>query len=151
MSEEYLTKSWETIRGNIQEILPEMFPNVCTDFVRKKDYAEAAVSLSSQQLAEDITDEIVTMLGYNVLYARCSDDGSTYHVALYSQPYEEEMAVVLMESLQHGIIEEIKVQVFDSLDTMYAHVRHLWAESLFIEGVLLEGAETESEIAVKFF
>ena len=60
------------------------------------------------------------------------------------------MVVVIMDSIQHGLIESVKVLFFDSLDTMYAHVRQMWIDSLFQDGKLLEGIEQESELMQDF-
>lgn len=60
------------------------------------------------------------------------------------------MVVVIMDSIQHGLIESVKVRFFDSLDTMYNHVRRLWIDSLFLKGKLLNGIEQEAELLQDF-
>ena len=61
------------------------------------------------------------------------------------------MVVVVLDSIQHGLTESVKVLFFDSLDTMYNHVRQMWIDSLFMKGELLEGIEQEAELMQDFF
>ena len=150
MNEKYLAQTLDEFQKKLKTYLSTYFrPEPVTPVIRK-DYAECVYPLTSQQLAEDMADEFATCLHHRILYARESSSGTEYHVALYSQPYEHNMVVVIMDSIQHGLIESVKVLFFDSLDTMYAHVRQMWIDSLFQDGKLLEGIEQESELMQDF-
>ena len=150
MREENLTKCFEIFRGEISKRMASYFSLGNENLVFKKDCSECVIPLASQQMAEDMTEEFSTCLDYQVLYEKRTPDGSDYHVALYSIPYENEMVVVIMDSIQHGLIESVKVRFFDSLDTMYNHVRQLWIDSLFLKGKLLNGIEQEAELLQDF-
>ena len=119
MREENLTKCFEIFRGEISKSMASYFSLGNEHLVFRKDCSECVIPLASQQMAEDMTEEFSTCLDYQVLYEKRTPDGSDYHVALYSIPYENEMVVVIMDSIQHGLIESVKVRFFDSLDTMY--------------------------------
>lgn len=150
MNEEYLTQTIEEFKDKLRTYLSTYFKPGTEKPVMRKGYAECTFRLSYQQLVEDMADEFVTCLHHHVLYARKSDGGTEYHVVLYSQPYDHDMVVVVMDSIQHGLIECVKVLFFDSLDNMYAHVRQMWIDSLFLEGKLLEGIEQEAELIQDF-
>ena len=150
MREENLTKCFEIFRGEISKRMASYFSLGNEHLVFRKDCSECVIPLASQQMAEDMTEEFSTSLDYQVLYEKRTPDGSGYHVALYSIPYENEMVVVIMDSIQHGLIESVKVRFFDSLDTMYNHVRQLWIDSLFLKGKLLNGIEQEAELLQDF-
>ncbi|MBQ8096365.1 MAG: hypothetical protein IJ243_04680 [Prevotella sp.] len=150
MREENLTKCFEIFRGEISKRMASYFSLGNENLVFRKDCSECVIPLASQQMAEDMTEEFSTCLDYQVLYEKRTPDGSDYYVALYSIPYENEMVVVIMDSIQHGLIESVKVRFFDSLDTMYNHVRQLWIDSLFLKGKLLNGIEQEAELLQDF-
>ena len=145
-----MTKCFEIFRGEISKRMASYFSLGNEHLVFRKDCSECVIPLASQQMAEDMTEEFSTCLDYQVLYEKRTPDGSDYHVALYSIPYENEMVVVIMDSIQHGLIESVKVRFFDSLDTMYNHVRQLWIDSLFLKGKLLNGIEQEAELLQDF-
>lgn len=145
-----MTQTVGEFRNKLRTYLSTYFRPGAEIPVQRKDHAECIFPLSYQQLAEDMTDEFVTCLHYHILYAKKNSNDSEYHVALYSLPYEHDMVVVIMDSIQHGLIESVKVLFFDSLDIMYAYVRQMWIDSLFQKGKLLEGIEQEAELMQDF-
>ena len=151
MNEEYLTQTIEEFRGKLRTYLSTYFKPGNENPIIRKDYAECLFPLTFQQLTEDMADEFTTCLDYHILYANRSHDGSEYHAVLYSRPFEHDMVVVVLDSIQHGLTESVKVLFFDSLDTMYNHVRQMWIDSLFMKGELLEGIEQEAELMQDFF
>ena len=151
MNDNYLTFSLEAFQGKLRSFLPKFMDGNHNETIQRKDYLETTFPLSFQQLAEDMTDELVTKLDYHVLYARKSDDDKIYHIVLYSIPYEHELVVIHMDSLQHGIIEDIRVKFFESMEIMYNHVLQLWHDSLFMRDKLLEGVEQEAELMMNFY
>lgn len=151
MNENYFTKSIEEFRSKLDSNMPTFFAKDSAKNEQRATFVETVFHLSYQQLAEDLTDDFVTSLRFNVLYARKSFDDKVFHVVLYSIPYEHEMVVVHMDSLQHGILEEIRVKFFDSMETMYNHVLQLWHDSLFMNDKLLEGVEQEAELMMDFY
>lgn len=151
MNENYFTKSVEEFQDKIRSFLPTFMDGNHTQTTQRNKYLETVFPLLFQQLAEDMTDEFATKLDYHVLYARKSDDDKKYHIVLYSIPYEHEMVVIHMDSLQHGILEDIRVKFFDSMETMYNHVLQLWHDSLFMNDKLLEGIEQEADLMMDFY
>lgn len=151
MVENYFTKSIDEFHRKLDGNMPTFFAIDNTQTIDRNSFVEEILPLSFQQLAEDLTDEFATNMRFHVLYARKSYDDKVYHVVLYSIPYEHEMVVVHMDSLQHGILEEIRVKFFDSMEVMYNHVRQLWYDSLFMKNKLLEGVEQEAELLMNFY
>ncbi len=151
MIENYFTNSVIEFQNKIRSFLPKFMEGNYTQTLTHQDCLETIFPLSFQQLAEDMTDELVTKMDFHVLYARKSYDDKIYHVVLYSIPYEYEMVVIHMDSLQHGILEEIRVKFFSSMEVMYNHVRQLWHDSLFMKDKLLEGVEQEAELLMDFY
>ena len=151
MSDNYLTKSVEKFQGKLRSYFPKFMEGNYNEKVICSSYLEVVFPLSFQQLAEDMTDEIVKKLDYHVLYARKSNDDKIYHIVLYSKPYVHEMVVIHMDSLQHGILEDIRVKFFDSMEVMYNHVLQLWHDSLFMNEKLLEGVEQEADLVMDFY
>ena len=147
----YFTKSLEEFQGKLQNFMPAYFGKIGKVVMKETDGMEVLLPLAYQQLAEDLTDDFVNDLHLHVLFAKKSYDDKIYRIVLYSTPYEHEMVVIQMDSLQHGILEEIRVSFFDSLEKMYSHARQLWYESLFMKGKLLEGIEQEAELMQDFF
>jgi hypothetical protein len=150
MIENYFTNSADMFVAKIDKTMPTFFSVDKMQKIERDSYIEVVIPLSFQQLAEDLTDEFAESLRFHVLYARKSYDDKIYHVVLYSIPYEHEMVVIHMDSLQHGILEEIRVKFFSSMEVMYNHVRQLWHDSLFMKDKLLEGVEQEAELLMDF-
>ena len=151
MNDNYLTISINEFQSKLDKSMPTFFSKENIQLIERNTFLEAVFPLSYQQLAEDLTDEFATNLRFHVLYARRTHDDKIYHIVLYSIPYEHEMIVIHMDSLQHGIIEDIRVKFFESMEIMYNHVLQLWHDSLFMRDKLLEGVEQEAELMMSFY
>ncbi len=77
-----------------------------------------AVPLRKQHMAVDFLNQLANFLDVNILYAYRSNDGKTYRIVAYSMPYPDEMYCIIVNSEQYGIIEDINVVFFETIDTM---------------------------------
>ena len=59
----------------------------------------------------------------NILYAYKELDGSGYRIVAYTMPYQDEMYIVFVDSQQYGIVDEMHVAFFESLDVMFGWLR----------------------------
>ena len=75
-------------------------------------------------MADDIITELTRFLDVNILYAYKTHDGSTYKMVAYTMPYDDEMYVVFVDSEQYGIVEEIHIAFFESLNVMFDWLRN---------------------------
>lgn len=77
------------------------------------------IQLTRQHMADDLVTELTAQLDVNILYSCKSHDGSRHRIMIYSMPYPEGMCVIYIDSWQHGVVEEIYVTFFDSMDVMF--------------------------------
>ena len=85
---------------------------------RQEKSGLAIFHLKKQMMMEDFIDELMKYLVLEVLCAYCQNEGQDYKAIAYSKPYQEEMYVIVMESNQHGLMDEISVVFFESMDAM---------------------------------
>ena len=83
----------------------------------------ATIPMEGQHMMEDVLKELQNHLNMNLLYAYRTLDGRRHKLVIYSMPYEDEMYIINMESQQYGIVEEMTVTLFESLDTMLSWLR----------------------------
>ncbi len=102
-----------------------LFKNEEIALQRSKKMGIATIHLKRQMMMEDFIDELTKYLVLDVLFAFCQNDGRDYKAIAYSKPYQEEMYVIFMGSNQHGLLEEINVVFFDSMDYMLEILKKL--------------------------
>ena len=95
-----------------------LFANEKVTLQRSETTGVAAFHLKAQMMMEDFIDELTKYLSVEVLCAYCQNEGQDYKAVAYSMPYQEEMYVIVMESNQHGLMDEIIVVFFESMDDM---------------------------------
>ena len=81
------------------------------------------VPMLHQHMADDFLKELTNFLDVNILYAYKELDGSSYRIVAYTMPYHDEMYIVFVDSQQYGIVEEMHVAFFESLDVMFSWLR----------------------------
>lgn len=96
------------------------------------------IPLRRQVLIEEFTEKLITCLDLQVLFAYCTNNGRDYRVIIYSIPREEQLYIISMESTQYGILEDITVTFYISLDTMYEQLYKSLAQLKHIDGEVLE-------------
>ena len=85
--------------------------------------AEVHIPLRNQAMIEDFVETLAGRVGANILYAVSLENEKKLKVIAYSMPYSNEMYVISIESLQYGVIDEIVVAFYDSMDDMFHDLR----------------------------
>ena len=95
-----------------------LFTNEEVTLQRREKTGLVTFHLKKQMMMEDFIDELMKYLILEVLCAYCQSEGQDYKAIAYSKPYQEEMYIIVMESNQHGLMDEISVVFFESMDAM---------------------------------
>ena len=111
--------------GNFQEVLSNTGIFQCDNLHMKitNDIGTVTVQMLHQHMADDFLKELTNFLDVNILYAYKEHDGSIYRIVAYTMPYYDEMYIVFVDSQQHGIVDEMHVAFFESLDVMFGWLR----------------------------
>lgn len=86
-------------------------------------YATAVVTMKKQNMIQDITDILKKTMNVNILYSANEEKGRRWRTVTYSMPYHEEMYIIGMESEMYGVVEQINVTFFQSIDVMFEWLR----------------------------
>lgn len=81
------------------------------------------IPMKQQHMLSDISDGLVEKLKVKILYSYKTEDGTYHKTVAYSQPYPDEMYIIGMESQMYGVVEEMTVTFFDTLDVMFDWLR----------------------------
>lgn len=105
----------------LQEIISNTGMFQCDNLQLKitKDIGTVTIPMVRQHMADDFLRELTSFLDVNVLYAYKKQDGSSYRIVAYTMPFQDEMYIVSVDSQQYGIVEEMYVTLFESLDIMF--------------------------------
>ena len=105
----------------LQEIISNTGMFQCDNLQLKitKDIGTVTIPMVRQHMADDFLSELTSFLDVNVLYAYKKQDGSSYRIVAYTMPFQDEMYIVSVDSQQYGIVEEMYVTLFESLDIMF--------------------------------
>lgn len=111
--------------GNFQEVLSNSGIFQCDNLHMKitNDIGTVTVQMLHQYMADDFLKELTNFLDVNILYAYKEHDGSIYRIVAYAMPYHDEMYIVFVDSQQYGIVDEMHVAFFESLDVMFGWLR----------------------------
>ena len=85
--------------------------------------ATAVVTMKKQNMIQDITDILKKTMNVNILYSANEEKGRRWRTVTYSMPYHEEMYIIGMESEMYGVVEQIDVTFFLSIDVMFEWLR----------------------------
>lgn len=111
--------------ADFQEVLSNSGIFHCDNLHMKitNDIGTVTVPMLHQHMADDFLKELTNFLDVNILYAYKELDGSIYRIVAYTMPYHDEMYIVFVDSQQYGIVEEMHVAFFESLDVMFWWLR----------------------------
>ncbi len=122
----------ESAQENFKDFLERLdkwFPNrgfdtVNVNLIAREKCAEARIPIIGQLMIEPTVEVFADRGNVNVLYAISRENDKNIKVIAYSMPYSDEMYVISIESHQYGVIEEIAVAFYDSMDEMFQDLRH---------------------------
>ena len=111
--------------ADFQEVLSNSGIFQCDNLHMKitNDIGTVTVPMLHQHMADDFLKELTNFLDVNILYAYKELDGSIYRIVAYTMPYHDEMYIVFVDSHQYGIVDEMHVAFFESLDVMFSWLR----------------------------
>ena len=89
------------------------------------NYGMCAVKLDRQYMVEDVLQKLEELINVNILYHYKTKGGGQKQKAIaYTLPVQDGMSVFGLTSCQYGIVEEINMTFFDSLDVMFRHLKN---------------------------
>lgn len=111
--------------ADFQEVLSNSGIFQCDNLHMKitNDIGTVTVPMLHQHMADDFLKELTNFFDVNILYAYKEHDGSIYKIVAYTMPYHDEMYIVFVDSQQYGIVDEMHVAFFESLDVMFGWLR----------------------------
>lgn len=81
------------------------------------------IPMKQQHMMSDFLNELTELLSVNILYSYNTEKGRVWRSVTYSMPYHDEMYIIGIESQMYGIVEEITVTFFDTLEIMFPWLR----------------------------
>lgn len=111
----------QTLENNFQN---GVFQTEGLQLTPRDKCAEVHIPLSNQAMMEDFVETLAGRVGTYILYAVSLENDKKLKVIAYSMPYSNEMYVISIESHQYGVIDEIVVAFYDSMDDMFQDLRH---------------------------
>lgn len=137
---------------NLSKILelkmPEFFGEQQYEISIHDDFAEVVWNTKKQVMAEDLTDLLEKKLDAHILFASSEEDGKKVKVEGYSTPVENSMYIVYLSSNQHGVLDSITVFFFDSLETMYHHLRKDYQGITTVEKDIIEKQSLKELVSI---
>jgi len=100
------------------------------------------IPMIQQHMLNDFLDKLVELLKVNILYSCKTGDGRCWRAVTYSMPCHNEMYIVGMDSEMYGIVEEVTVTFFDTIDVMFAWLRDNLESMQSSKNIFLHKQET---------
>ena len=86
---------------------------------KAEDCLVISYSLDRQMMIDDVAQQLKELLSLTLLYACKSKDGRCMECVSYTKPTLGKMAVVHLYSSAYGCLESFRINVYDSVETMY--------------------------------
>lgn len=119
-----------------------MLDNLRLNLSNNEKYGTVVIPMKRQNLMEEVMDVIRESIKVNILYTVNSEKGRRWRTVAYSMPYNEDMYILGMQSDMYGVVEEIDVTFFQSIDVMFAWLRDNLEAMQNYNGVFLHKQET---------
>ena len=86
---------------------------------KAEDCLVISYSLDRQMMIDDVAQQLKELLSLTLLFACKSKDGRCMECVSYTKPTLGKMAVVHLYSSAYGCLESFRINVYDSVETMY--------------------------------
>lgn len=86
-------------------------------------YETISIHMNGQKMIEEIMISLLNILNVNILYEIMNNTGKLHKAVAYSTPYADELFVIHLESVQYGVVENMEITFFESLENMYDHLK----------------------------
>lgn len=103
------------------------------DVDEEKGRIETIAFLSQQVILKDFLGDLEQHLSAQVLFAQHTPDLEEQHAVAYVIDNNLGMFVINIDSYQHGIVDEMYLSFYDSIDTMFIDVKETLAENIINE------------------
>lgn len=113
--ENFLAKAQQFSQGGVIDMK-------ATSFTKISKYGMSKVCFQKQLKINQLMDSLRKELFVNILYLAKSPDNKTWKATAYSMPYSDELYVIQMQSQIYGIIKQMDVIFYNSLDDMFNQV-----------------------------
>lgn len=133
---EKTTVTQQTLQGNFDSLCEQLRIQMPEPFVRLGDvplnfhgeYACAVLPMTTQQMMDDFLTLLETKLDVNILYAFRKDKGRYYESMGYSAPKAGRLYLVILTSHQHGVVDRMKVLLYESYEPMLDRIKEALAD-----------------------
>ena len=122
-SQDVIQRNYESFLGRAQQLSQGMINTKTASIMKLKNYGIATVFFQKQLKIDDVTDELENKFSVNILYALRNTNKKDFKVLAYSMPYDDQMYVIQLESYMYGIIRQMTVTFYKSLDIMFEQIR----------------------------
>lgn len=126
-------KDW--LYSNLSYYFEEQTPPETESLVKRLN---ASFSLNRQTFAEPMMQELLKIFKVKTLAGYKSNNGSEVHYILYSERTKNKMYVIHIDSFEYGIIENINVAFFESIEEMYDYLMNILNYVEKFRGIVLE-------------
>lgn len=93
---------------------------------RRKGHTEVTFDLSRQYMIWDIKDILVNGTGMKILYASCTTDETSWKMIGFTQPCIEQLYMVFINSTEHGVVDNVTIDIYDSMEGMLESIRRIY-------------------------
>lgn len=137
-------QNFNAFTDKLSSLMPSTFNLEGAILTPRKVCSEVLIPLTRQGWMEDFVDDLANKLAVNILYATVSMDGKDYKVIAYSMPYMDEMYIMQIGSQQYGIVENISVAFYDSMEKMFDDIKYHLQMLHFSEDEVLEQEDSRT-------
>lgn len=135
------------LHTNLSYFFEEQIPPQTESFA---DRMNASFTLNKQTMAEPIVNSLLGSFKLKQLAGFKSNDGSEIHYILYSERTCNKMYVIHIDSFEYGLIEQISVSFFESIEKMYDYLSRILDYVEGYRGIVID-AMTRTKFKVDFY
>lgn len=111
------------VKDQIEEYMPGFFNMDNLQVTLKNDSIQSVLTMKKQHLIEDFLQLLSSRKHVNIFFIDESPDRQNCEAVAYSIPYTSDMFIACLSSRQHGIIDEMELIIFNSLDNMFRRLK----------------------------
>lgn len=114
-----LEAAFRQLTEKLPKDLIKFFGQTDAELVRHGNYAEAVIKMKTQAILESFVEEIERNLKVNILYAYTALKSRYYEVMAYSNPSDDDLYVITLQSCQYSVVKDMTVTFYESYEPMY--------------------------------
>ncbi len=152
LTQQALQKNYDDLCEKLRSCLVSAFEKlgeVPMDF--HGNYACAVLPMTSQSMIGDFLTLLETKMDVNILYAFKKDKGKYYEAVGYSVPIKGQLFIVILTSHQHGVVDRMKVLVYNTYEPMLEQIKETLADLQAKEAERILEQENAQTVYSHFF